>query len=82
MRITDHNTCIREKLREINRIELDVFSNKIVDEVRRDFWEVEQVMQEELWGGVSENGQSLMTDVLQCFTVMPQSIFLFCVFFK
>ena len=41
--------CIREKLLEIKQTELGAFSDKIVDAVRRDFWEVEQAMQEDLW---------------------------------
>ena len=55
--------CIREKLLEIKQTELGTFSDKIVESVRRDFLEVEQAMQEDLWGDVSEEGHVQMTDV-------------------
>ena len=55
--------CIREKLMEIKQTELGTFSNNIVESVQRDFWEVEQAMQEDLWGNASEEGHVQMTDV-------------------
>ena len=55
--------CIREKLMEIKQTELSTFSNNILESVRRDFWEVEQAMQEDLWGNASEEGHVQMTDV-------------------
>ena len=40
---------IREKLFEIKGLELNSFSNKVVDDVWQDFWEISGAMQENLW---------------------------------
>ena len=55
--------CIREKLLEIKQTELGAFSDKIVEAVRRDFWEIEQAMQEDLWDNVCEDRHVQMTNV-------------------